>query len=333
MSRFTQFVALGATAACVLTACSGTVSSSSSTSAPATSSASAASASQLKVMASFYPLQYLVQEIGASLVSVESLTPAGAEPHDLELTPQSVQQLSSAGAVIYLKGFQSAVDEAVASNPPKNVVDVSGAVQLVPEETPGHDTELDTDVDDHDDHDADDHHHDHNDMDPHFWLDPIRMGQAATAIGQGLAQADPANAQIYTANADKVKKAMDELGNELVTGTAHCASQTFVTSHEAFGYLADRTGLKQLGISGLDPDSSPSPARLQRISDIVKAQGVTTIFTEALLNPKVAETLARDLGITTAVLDPIESQADASQDYTAVMKANIQALRTALSCQ
>ena len=320
-----------ALAAASLTACSQPTAST-------PSDSTAQTGGQLKVMASFYPLKYLTEQIGGDLVSVESLTPAGAEPHDLELSPASVDQLGKADAVVYLKGFQSAVDEAVEHNAPKTVIDVAPAVQLVKVSDSGNH------VDDHD-HDADhdheaDHDHDHkadhdHDMstDPHFWLDPERMSQAATLIGQALADADPKNAQTYTSNAANVAHSMKDLGTELVSGTATCEHTTFVTAHAAFGYLADRTGLTQVGISGLDPDSSPSPARLQEISELVKAQGVSTIFTEALIDPKVAETLAQDLGIETAVLDPIESQVNPNEDYAAAMRNNITALRTALHCK
>ena len=291
-------------------------------------------------MASFYPIQYLTEKVGGDLVSVESLTPAGAEPHDLELSPASVDQLGKADAVVYLKGFQSAVDEAVEHNAPKTVIDVAPAVQLVKVSDSGNhvdDHDHDADHDHEADHDHDhkaDHDHDHDmSTDPHFWLDPERMSQAATLIGQALADADPKNAQTYTSNAANVSHSMKDLGTELVSGTANCEYTTFVTAHAAFGYLADRTGLTQVGISGLDPDSSPSPARLQEISELVKAQGVSTIFTEALIDPKVAETLAQDLGIETAVLDPIESQVNPNEDYAAAMRNNITALRTALHCK
>ena len=282
-------------------------------------------------MASFYPLQYLTEKIGGDLVSVESLTPPGAEPHDLELSNQKVQQLSQAGAVVYLKGFQSAVDKAIELNAPKTVIDVSTSVDLVDAEK--HESELDVADDDEKTEEAHEHEHEHGSTDPHFWLDPTRMASAATQIGDALAQADPANAETYKKNAASMKSQMEALSKKLVDGTAKCQHKEFVTSHEAFGYLADRTGLTQLGLSGLDPDSTPSPARLKQISDAVKAKGITTIFTEELLSPKVAETLAKDLGITTAVLDPIESQADDSKDYEAVMNENLEALQKALSCE
>ncbi|WP_076463870.1 metal ABC transporter substrate-binding protein [Actinomyces mediterranea] len=328
-------LATAALAAASLTACSQPTAST-------PSDSTAQTGGQLKVMASFYPLKYLTEQIGGELTSVTSLTPDGAEPHDLELSPASVDQLGKADAVVYLKGFQSAVDEAVEHNAPKTVIDVAPAVQLVKVSDSGnhvndhdHDADHDHEADHDHDHKADhDHDHDHDmSTDPHFWLDPERMSQAATLIGQALADADPKNAQTYTSNAANVAHSMKDLGTELVSGTATCEHTTFVTAHAAFGYLADRTGLTQVGISGLDPDSSPSPARLQEISELVKAQGVSTIFTEALIDPKVAETLAKDLGIETAVLDPIESQVNPNEDYAAAMRNNITALRKALHCK
>ena len=282
-------------------------------------------------MASFYPLQYLTQKIGGDLVDVESLTPPGAEPHDLELSNQKVQQLSQAGAVVYLKGFQSAVDKAVELNAPKTIIDVSGSVDLVDAEK--HESELDVADDGKKTEEGHEHEHEHGSTDPHFWLDPTRMAHAATLVGDKLAEADSAHADVYKANAKALAEELNTLSDTLVTKTSNCKVKTFVTAHSAFGYLADRTGLTQVGISGLDPESSPSPARLAEIAQIAKDQGVTTIFTEALIDPKVAQTLADDLGITTAVLDPIESQTDASKDYAATMNSNIDALTKALDCQ
>ncbi len=327
MSKRFLAAACAAATALALSACSST----------APSSTSGAKDGTLTVMASFYPLQYLAEKIGGEHVTVTSLTPTGAEPHDLELSPKTVDALSSADAVIYLAGFQSAVDEAIEQQAPKTVIDVSPAVQLVEagvdanhpseEEDESTDETQSSEADGHED-----HHHDMS-ADPHFWLDPVRMANAATLVGDKLAEANPANAEMYKTNAKALKDELTSLGNDLVSKTSTCQIKTFVTAHTAFGYLADRTGLTQVGISGLDPDSSPSPARLAEISQIAKDQGVTTIFTEALIDPKIAQTLADDLGITTAVLDPIESQTDPSKDYSGVMNDNINALTKALNCQ
>ena len=327
MSKRFLAAACAAATALALSACSST----------APSSTSGAKDGTLTVMASFYPLQYLAEKIGGEHVTVTSLTPTGAEPHDLELSPKTVDALSSADAVIYLAGFQSAVDEAIEQQAPKTVIDVSPAVQLVEAGVDANhpSEEEDEDTDEAQSSEADGHEDHHHDMsaDPHFWLDPVRMASAATLVGDKLAEANPANAEMYKTNAKALKDELTSLGNDLVSKTSTCQIKTFVTAHTAFGYLADRTGLTQVGISGLDPDSSPSPARLAEISQIAKDQGVTTIFTEALIDPKIAQTLADDLGITTAVLDPIESQTDPSKDYSGVMNDNIDALTKALNCQ
>ena len=346
MSKRILAAACAAATALALSACSPSASTGGKTSKDGT----------LTVMASFYPLKYLAEKVGGEHVTVTSLTPDGAEPHDLELSPKMVDSLASADAVVYLAGFQGAVDEAVEQHAPKTVIDVSPAAQLVAIDStsnhPGEDEGTDEaqsgkaqsgEAADHDhegheheghDHEHADHDHHHDmSMDPHFWLDPARMANAATLVGDKLAEADPTNAETYKANAQALNEELTSLGDNLVAKTSTCQIKTFVTAHTAFGYLADRTGLTQVGISGLDPDSSPSPARLAEISQIAKDQGVTTIFTEALIDPKVAQTQADDLGISTAVLDPIESQTDSSKDYAAVMKDNITALTTANKCQ
>lgn len=271
------------------------------------------------VLASFYPLQFVAEQVGGDRVSVDTLTPPGAEPHDVELSPAQVSRIDGADLVVYLSGFQAAVDDAVAQTSPAHVVDAASEATLRPEE--------------HEDESEEEHEeHAHGDTDPHFWLDPSRMPSVVDDVAAALTEIDPDGADTFAANAAALSQRFEDLDAAYASGLAQCDSRTFVTSHEAFGYLADRYDLHQVGISGIDPEAEPSPARLAQVSTIVRDEVVTTIFFETLVSPKVAETLADDLGVDTAVLDPIEGLADPDSDYFSIAEANLDALRMALSC-
>lgn len=282
-------------------------------------STAAADDDTVQVLASFYPLQMVAQQVGGDRVSVESLTPPGAEPHDVELSPAQVSHLDTADLVVYLSGFQAAVDDAVAQTAPAHVLDAADVTPLMSDE--GHE---------HEHEEGDDH--DHGGLDPHFWLDPSRMPAVADAVAEQLTELDPDGADEFAANATALTERFAALDDAYGAGLAECSIRTFVTSHTAFGYLADRYDLHEVGISGIDPEAEPSPARLAEVSDVVEEEGVTTIFFETLVSPKVAETLAADLGVDTAVLDPIEGLADEDADYFSVAEDNLEALRVALSC-
>jgi zinc transport system substrate-binding protein len=304
------------------------------------SAADGGSGETLSVQASFYPLQYVTERVGGDLVQVESLTPAGAEPHDLELSPAAVDGLRTADAVVYLSGFQPAVDDAVAQAAPEHALDavhagVEGEEAHSAEEhgaaEESHSGEVHSEETTAEEPAGDDGHG-HDGEDPHFWLDPDRLAAVATEVSHELAEVDPDNAATYESNAEELATELAALDEEFTEGLATCERDTIVVSHDAYGYLADKYDLEQVAIAGLDPDTEPSPARLAEIGEVVEAEGVTTVFSESLVNPKVAETLAAEHGIETAVLDPVENQSDESADYQQVMRNNLAALRTALDC-
>lgn len=304
------------------------------------STADGGSGESLSVQASFYPLQYVTERVGGDLVQVESLTPAGAEPHDLELSPAAVDGLRTADAVVYLSGFQPAVDDAVAQAAPEHALDamhagVEGEEAHSAEEheaaEASHSGEAHSEEKPAGEPAGDDGHG-HDGEDPHFWLDPDRLAAVATEVSHELAEVDPDNAATYESNAEELATELAALDEEFTEGLATCERDTIVVSHDAYGYLADKYDLEQVAIAGLDPDTEPSPARLAEIGEVVEAEGVTTVFSESLVNPKVAETLAAEHGIETAVLDPVENQSDESADYQQVMRNNLEALRTALDC-
>ena len=313
--------------------------------------ATAAGDGKTQVIAAFYPLEWLAKKVAGTDATVTSLTSPGVEPHDLELTPRQAISLEGADLVVYIKGVQPAVDEAVEQYAPEAGLDAATDVRTLPatgtgEETAdGHAHEEDGHAHEEDGHahEEDGHAdeptresgdgHDHDvAYDPHLWLDPDRLAAVATELGTRLAAADPAHAQAYTDRAAATAKELAALDGEMRKGLSECARRTIVTSHAAFGYLTDRYDLKQVGVSGIDPESDPSPARLAEVARIARDEKVTTIFTEALVSPKVAEVLAEEIGATTAVLDPIES-APASGDYMSAMRHNLTQLREALDCR
>jgi zinc transport system substrate-binding protein len=284
---------------------------------------------RLQVLASFYPLQLVAEQVGGELVHVDSLTPPGAEPHDVELSPRQVSRLETADLVVYQSGFQAAVDDAVQQVRPAHVVDASRHVHLMTLDEE-HDHGARAGEDEHDD--ADESHDAHAGVDPHFWLDPENLRAVVEAVTAELVGVDPGAAATFRSNAATLDARLADLTQAFATGLQTCRTRTFVTSHEAFGYLADRFDLVQVGISGLDPESDPSPARLAAVGRLVEDQGVTTIFYETLVSPKVAKTLARELGVEAEVLDPIEGITTTGDDYFSVQQRNLAALRGALGC-
>ncbi|NUP38915.1 MAG: zinc ABC transporter substrate-binding protein [Streptomyces sp.] len=283
---------------------------------------------KLDVVASFYPMQFLAERIGGGHVHVSSLTKPGAEPHDLDISARQTADLSEAGLVVYLKGLQPAVDAAIGQAEPKHVADAASFTTL---EDHG------TEVDGGHEHGDDEHEHSGEDAgsDPHIWLDPVRYAQVAEGVGKALQKADPDNAAAYKKNTAALVKQLGTLNDDFKAGLKSRTSDTFITTHAAFGYLAERYGLRQEAISGIDPESEPSPARMKALHSVAEKEKVGTVFFETLVSDKTAKTLAGDLHLRTDVLDPIEGISDQSKgdDYFEVMHANLKALQTALGAK
>jgi zinc transport system substrate-binding protein len=277
--------------------------------------AEASADGRFSVVTAFYPLQFASERIGGPDVTVTDLTKPGAEPHDIELTARQVAQISDAGLVVHLRGFQPAVDEAVRQEAAGRAFDAASVVPLLPLAGKG-----------------DEHAETAGGMDPHVWLDPVRFATIADRLGERLAQADPAHAAGYIARSRALHADLDALNEEYARRLRTCVRRELVTSHSAFGYLAQRYGLSQVGVTGISPESEPSPRRLADVAREARATGTTTIFFETLVSPKVAETVAREVGAGTAVLDPLEGLTQPGADYFSVMCANLAALTTALGC-
>ncbi|RJS47603.1 metal ABC transporter substrate-binding protein [Nocardioides cavernaquae] len=289
---------------------------------------------RVQVVAAFYPLQYVAERVAGEHAEVQNLTQPGKEPHDLELAPNQVAAIADAELVIFESDFQAAVDDAVKENRDGPSVDAAKAVELAPAVDHSEEGHADEEAG-HGDEEAGHDEHEHGALDPHFWQDPLKMVELTEAVAKELATVDPDNAADYTANAAALTTDLRTLDGEFTTGLADCARDTVVVNHDAFSYL-DRYGIHLEPIAGMSPDAEPTAHDLATLHDLIKEHGITTVFSETLVSKKTAEALAGDLGITTAVLDPLEglsaSAEDNGGDYLTVMRQNLAALQKANAC-
>lgn len=271
---------------------------------------------RLDVVTSFYPLMFAAEGIGGSCVDVTNLTPPGVEPHDLELSPDRVEAIATADIVFYLGGgFQPAIEDAVGDIEGR-AIDLLRSVETVQGSEEGEEGTV---------------------VDPHVWLDPVRFATIAGSIADALGTAGARDGCDVDARASALGEELTDVNERFRAGLADCDLDVIVTTHSAFGYLAERYGLTQEAIAGIDPEAEPSAKRLAELEAFVRREGVTTIFTEELVSPEVAETLAEEAGVDTAVLSTIEGltepQAAAGRDYVSLMEENLGALRSALRCR
>lgn len=282
---------------------------------------------RLDVVASFYPIEEAAREVGGDRVDVVDLTPPGGGPHDLELTTESLSALEGAEAVLYLgDGFQPAVEKAVDNlGADTRATDLLAGFDLRSPDSavPGVAGEVDGEVLS-------------GNRDPHVWVDPARFATMVEGVRDALAASDPAGADDYRANAEAYLAEVEALDAEFATALRPCRGEALVTSHAAFGYLADRYGLVQAPIAGISPEEEPDPKSLAATAAFARENGVTTVYFETLVPKDLAETVADEIGAGTDALDPVEGipqdQLDAGATYLSIQRDNLDRLVTGLGC-
>jgi zinc transport system substrate-binding protein len=302
-----------------LTACSSTDTDSSPTSSTAQKPA-------FTVAASFYPIEEIARRVVGDTGTVIGLTPSGDEAHGLELTAKQLDQLAKANFLFFIgDGFQPTVEKAAASLK-NSVLSLDLLTSVTQIEMPEEKAEEDSDHG----------HEEHGEKDPHVWLDPANMAKMTRAVEATLAKAMPDMASQFANNADLYVAELNQLGDDIDAGLKNCESRAVVTSHEAFGYLAARANLTTIPIAGVNPEDEPSAKELQTIAAIAKEQKASTVFFEVLLPEDLARTLAKSIGATTSILDPIEgiSTADlkAGATYLSIQRDNLARLVEGLRC-
>ncbi|MEV6602084.1 metal ABC transporter substrate-binding protein [Actinoplanes sp. NPDC051346] len=266
---------------------------------------------RLFVVTALYPLTFLTERVGGDTVLVSQLAKPGVNPHNAEVTPVQIADIRDSSLVVYLDGFLQPAAEVDLSSWATTSLDVTASVDPLPAEEPTTGEEGGTN--------------------PHVWLDPKRYAAIAEAIAESLSLADPRHAAAYKERARSLHAELDALDREYAAKLKTCQRREFVTSHSAFGYLADRHSLKEIGITGVLAEEEPSPQRLAEVTEQAKATGTTTVFFTDPFWTGAAKTVASEVGGGTALLDPLEiSQPGA--DYFSVMRANLVALTAALGC-
>lgn len=283
----------------------------------------------VRVVAAFYPLAWVAEQMEGANIEVINLTPPGVEPHDLELAPRDLATIKKADVVLYIgDGFQPALEDALKGSEAKkiDVLEIEDLDVLAASEDDGHghgEGSEDHANEDEDDGKSEDHS---AASDPHVWLDPSRLATISTHIAEEL-----------DLDAGDLNTSLTKLDSDFKAGLASCQRRELFTSHAAFSYLADRYDLEQIAISGLSPDAEPLPQDLKRVADKAREHQATTIFFETLVSPKLSKQVAKEVGAKTAVLDPIEGieqdRLDEGVDYPTVMQRNLKALRAGLDCK
>lgn len=268
----------------------------------------AAETDVVRVHATFYPLAEAARRIGGAHVSVVTMTPPGAEPHDYEPTPRDIAEIGKGSVFVMNGGVDAWADRVLPDLRARGAV-VARASDRLPEIG----------------------------EDPHVWLDPVRAAVIGDLVRDALIDADPVHAAEFRANAAAYAEDLRGLDRAYQDGLAECEIRTVVTSHEALGYLAERYGFTAVPIAGIDPEEEPSPRQMAEIVDEARKAGVKYVFFESLISPKLAETVASEIGGGTLVFDPIEGLSDeaaaAGEEYFSVMRGNLAALRTAMLCR
>lgn len=275
------------------------------------------SSTRVRVAASFYPLYFLASEIGGERVEVTNLTPAGAEPHDYELTPQDIARVEKSRLLVLNGGgLEAWGNDLVRNLQPGGPLVVEAGAGLMTEQMLENGTEV---------------------ADPHVWLSPGLYARMAENVAAGLEAADPANADFYRQNLAILQERLSGLDQGFRSGLRDCRQKEIIVAHNAFGYLAAAYGLEQVPIAGLSPDAEPSPKQLARVSEFARERGVKYIFFESLVSPELSQTIAREAGAGTLVLNPLEGLREEEErqgkNYLTEMENNLANLRLALECE
>lgn len=267
---------------------------------------------KIQVVTSFYPLYEIAQQVGGDYVDVKNLVPAGAEPHDYELTPKDTASVYESD-ILFVNGL--GLEPWFKDNMVRDLL-LKTKPQVV--NSP----------------------YKYDDIivgDPHVWLDPDYYGRQMTAFEDTLVKVDPGHEDYYSSRAENFRQQLADLDGKYKSGFEHCVHKQFVTNHAAFGYLAKRYHLEMIAVAGISPDAEPSLKSIVGLITVIKEKNIHYILTESLVSAKIADVIAQEVGAKTLVLNPLEGLTDEQiaqgQNYISVMQQNLKNLQIALECK
>lgn len=279
---------------------------------------------KLQIVTTFYPMYYFTKEVAGSSANVELLIPNGAEPHDWEPTAKDMAKIQDADVFIYnSQYFELWTEKVLKSINDSNlkVVEAASGIKLM-------------DALESEDEEEHGHSEHTSSKDPHVWLSPVLAQLEVNTIAKALEQADPKNKDQFQKNAEALNAELADLDHLYKETIDKAKKKEFVTQHAAFGYLAKQYGLTQIPIAGLSPDVEPTLGKLAELTELTKKKKVKIIYFEEMTSSKVAETLAKEIGAKTEVLNPLEGLTKKEQeqglDYLDVMKNNLESLKLSI---
>lgn len=266
---------------------------------------------KIKVYASIYPIYDFAKNIGKDKIDLNLIVPNGQEPHDFEPDNKDIKALENADVFIYNgAGLESWSDKVLKSLNNKDLVSViaSDGVEIL--------------------HESDD------EIDPHVWLDPKNAIIEAENIKDAFIKADSKNEEFYTNNFNEYRDKLEKLNEDFSEKLSNIKDNKIVVSHMAYGYLTKSYNLEQIGIEGVNAESEPDAKTMAKIVEIVRENNIKVIFTEDIVDPKIADTIANEARIKTEFLNPLESltedEIENDDDYISIMTSNLNKIYEAL---
>ena len=287
------------------------------------------STTKLKVIASFFPMYEFTRNVAGDKADVSVFIPIGEEPHGWEPSTQAIQDVQNSQLFIYNgAGMEAFIPQFISTGNFPNTTFVRASQGI---------TMQDADVTNLG---ADEAKPiiEQGGKDPHVWNDPVFAQQEVRNIANAMEKSDPTNAQDYENNANAYITKLAKLDQDIKSGLSNCKIHTFVSFHNAFNYFSQRYGLTDVWIYGIAPESELAPQDMEKVINIAKANNVKMIFSEDLVDPRLADTLATEVGAQVKILSPLEglkNQTEQQEGITFLDKwyQNLDNLKVALECQ